>query len=185
MLFREWAACYFALVWETNMFRALLSVLFECRAVMEQSNPSAQRYWFMNQGFCSALILKHMSALATGEITRALKMLEVGDSLEHWGVWITDVLPGDESPRSLQLPVQSESSFLKIREVEMGKEVFPNGPCSNGLCKPRKTCWCAQVCQNQDVWRTLHMMYPTDSLKSEESVSFCFLSLWLCITLWW
>lgn len=141
-------------------------MLLECRAVMEQSrspivsfqfNPSAQRYWFINWGFCSALVLRHvycLNAASPGnwEITWGLKVLEVGVRLEHCGIWIRDALPGDESPRSLHLPVLSESNFFKIQEVGIGKEVFPSEPGRawlDGLCRPRKACWCVCVCQDQ------------------------------------
>lgn len=167
MLFRDGAACYFVLFWQT-----LICLEFYCKCSLnaEQWRSRAEvpcsafrsihpleDTGLSTEAFAvplssSMFIVKMLSALATGEITWALKMLEVGVSLEHWGIWIRDALPEHTSPRSPHLPVLSQSNFPKIQKVGMGEEVFLSGPgraCTDGLCRPRKACWCVYVCRNQ------------------------------------
>lgn len=62
----------------------------------------------------STFTVRVLSASVTGKITWVLKTLEVGGSLEHWGIEIGDALSADESPRSLQLLVLTDSNFLVI-----------------------------------------------------------------------
>lgn len=171
MLFRDGAACYFVLFWQT-----LICLEFYCKCslnaeqwrsraevpcsafhsihLLEDTGLSTEAFAVPLSS--STFIVEKLSVLAAGEIIWAFKILEVGGSLERWGIWIRDALPGGESPRSPQL----ESNSLKIQEVGMGKEVFPSGPgraCIDGLCRPRRACWCACVCRNQ----TRYLKNPT------------------------
>lgn len=129
----------------------------------------------------SMFIVEMLSALATGEITGTLKMFEVGGSLEYWGIWSRDALPGDESPRSPQLLLLSESkisSRYKRQEwekryllVHLAKHALVD---CTGQEKLIDEFTFARI--SLDSWRTLCVMYPTDRNWSENKT---FLSVFL------